>query len=60
MFYKLLTRTLIIIMILYVGISIYIIEGYSSMNDKLNSINDTLLKSCTNSKIDPIESDSYK
>jgi hypothetical protein len=53
-------KALVIALLIYSVASTYMIVGYEKMNDKLQRVTDTLLATCTNSKIGPVEGERYK
>lgn len=56
-----LRRLLYLCFIGYVAFSVYLFNGYSQINDKLDKVNDTLLATCTFTKNEAqqLESERY-
>lgn len=53
-------KLLVLLFLIYMGFSCYLFKGYSEMNDKLQRINDNILKSCIFDKIPQSENEKYK
>lgn len=48
------------VVLIYVIFSVYLFNSYAKINNKLMKVNDTLLKTCIKSNLNPEENEKYE